>query len=361
MKYCPLCGAEYLEGRLSCANCGATLVDVQSAKNDNPTKLLWAGRDSVEFDLVAHALREAEIPAKADVALGGLIGSLLHSESKIYVLSSDFDRALDIAAKAIAAREIGRAATQLCHACTKECSASLAVCPTCKAPLIIEPAKDQETLPATASNSLTGRKYCPLCDAAYADDHTRCSVCGVDLVPEEQRGRPLSERERNERLEAIWRGGDPLAVSEVITALREAGIRHHVQPTNDHLVFELAMPRPKYLVRVFASDAARARELISGIREIPLFGGRDELDEAEAPAVRRKTERKWNPAAATQEVWGGQDAALADFLEECLRENRIGVRRAGREPGLLRLYVMQNDEAAAREIVRELLESSPPV
>ncbi len=123
-------------------------------------------------------------------------------------------------------------------------------------------------------------KYCPLCDAEYSASHTQCTVCGVDLVPEELRGQPLDERQRKERIVVIWRGGDPLAVSEVISALRDAGIRHHVQPTNEHMVFELGMPRPKYAVRVFFSDAARAKELIADIRESLPFA-LDETSEQE--------------------------------------------------------------------------------
>jgi hypothetical protein len=206
-------------------------------------------------------------------------------------------------------------------------------------------------------------KYCPLCDAEYSGGHTQCTVCGVDLVPEELRGRPLDEQQRKERIVVVWRGGDPLAVSEVISALRDAGIRHHVQPTNEHLVFELGMPRPKYAVRVFSSDAARAKELIADIRESMPFA-LDETDEhgqereqAAAPAA---PGHEWNAAAATVEIWKGEDAALADLLEACLRENRIGVRREGTEPGTLRLQIMRADEPAALEIIREVREATPP-
>jgi hypothetical protein len=114
-------------------------------------------------------------------------------------------------------------------------------------------------------------KYCPLCDSEYSEAHAHCTVCGVELVPEKLRGRPLDERQRKERIELVWRGGDPSAVGEVIHTLREAGIRHHVQATNDHFVFELGMPRPKYVVRTFASDAARAKELLADIREASPF------------------------------------------------------------------------------------------
>ena len=121
-------------------------------------------------------------------------------------------------------------------------------------------------------------KYCPVCDAEFPDSHSMCSVCSIELVPEESRGEPLDDRQRNEKIVLAWRGGDPLAVSEVIHILRDAGIRHHVQPTNEHLVFELGMPRPKYAVRVFLSDQARAKELLANVRESAPFA----LDEPAA-------------------------------------------------------------------------------
>lgn len=364
MKYCPLCRAAYRHGFVTCATCGATLVPSLESDEmrDNPARLLWVGRDFIEFDLVACALRDAQIPANVEQGLGGLLGRVLNSQSKIHVLEADFAPALEIARAAIKARSVGRGASQACHSCSAECSASLTACPTCKTLLIIERKADDGKSAVTIEIACTDRRHCPLCDAAYAGGHKRCSVCGVDLVPEELRGRPLSDRERNEPIEVVWRGGDPLAVSEVINTLREVGIRHHVQPTNDHLVFELAMPRPKFVARVFRSDAARARELLSGVRESPLFGGIQTLvDEAESAAKVERGKSEWNPAAAVTEIWSGEDAALAQLLEDCLRENQIGVRREGREPGTMRLSVMPQDEAAAHEIVRQVREASPPV
>jgi hypothetical protein len=202
-------------------------------------------------------------------------------------------------------------------------------------------------------------KYCPLCDAEYSTAHDRCTVCGMDLVPEESRGRPLDEQQRKERIEVVWRGGDPVAVSEVINTLRDAGIRHHVQPTNDHMVFELGMPRPKYAVRVFASDTAKAKQLLEDIRESAPFALNDTsgFDEESPP---HPSARSWNPSTATVEIWSGEDAALAELLEACLHENLIGVRRQGTQPGALRLLVMPADEAAAREILREVTDGAPP-
>ena len=209
-------------------------------------------------------------------------------------------------------------------------------------------------------------KYCPVCDAEYTDSHAMCSVCGIELVPEELRGHPLDERQRKEKIVLAWRGGDPLAVSEVIHILRDAGIRHHVQPTNEHLIFELAMPRPKYAVRVFLSDLSRAKGLLANVRESAPFAldepAEDDADSSAAQS--HSSDCSWSPGAATTVVWSGQDTALADLLEACLRENRIGVRRDdgadGSEPDHIRLLVMPAAEAASREIIREVREATPP-
>ena len=364
MKYCPLCGSEFLPEVAVCANCSAPLVDsldVPEVRN-NPARLLWLGQSQLDFDIVIGALREAGIAVNGDEKAGGLIAALLKADSKIHVLQSDFARALPVAASALANRPRVWRATQRCHACGAECPTSLTACPQCQAVLYVEPQAESSAADLAASpDASPALKYCPLCDAEYAASSSRCTVCGVELVPEELRGRPLDDQQRNERLVVVWRGGDPLAVSEVINRLREAGIRHHVHATNDHLVFELGMPRPKYAVRVFASDVPEASELIADIRESVPFALRLEPISEEAPTPQDKRSfGNWNPAAATQEVWTGDDASLAQLLEACLRENRIAVRREGREPGRLRLLVKAGDEAAAREIVREVREATPP-
>ena len=197
-----------------------------------------------------------------------------------------------------------------------------------------------------------------------------CSVCSIELVPEELRGHPLDERQRKEKIVLAWRGGDPLAVSEVIHILRDAGIRHHVQPTNEHLVFELAMPRPKYAVRVFLSDLSKAKELLANVRESAPFAldepANDAAETDEEEARSRVADREFQPKEATAVVWSGEDAALADLLEACLRENRIGVRRqddanaTGTGSNQIHLLVKPAAEAASREIIREVREATPP-
>jgi hypothetical protein len=364
VKYCILCRGEYREGITICATCHASLVDSLESPEAlaNPARLLWIGKDAEEFEIVAIALRDAEIPASVEER-AGLFSGLLHSNSQIHVLYRDFERALGAAASAIQAKGRPYSPAQACHSCARQCSAFLAACPYCQAELIVEQRREREGPVQAAAQQAPAMKYCPLCDAEYSGRHMSCTVCGVALVPEELRGTPLDERQRNERIELVWRGGDPGAVSEVIQALREAGIRHYVQPTNDHFVFELGMPRPKYVVRTFASDAERARELLADIRDAPPFVSMEAsaLALAEEPLEPPSRRQEWKSAAATVEIWSGEDEALVQLLQDCLRENGIGVRCQGRPPGTMLLRVMPADEAAAREIIREVREGSPPV
>jgi ferredoxin len=363
MRYCPLCGAAYRDEKDLCANCAAPLVASLDAPDvlENPIRLLWiGGRKEREFDSVAAALREAGIPGDAQQGTSGLLGALFKSESRIYVLQADLDRAAAVARDAITILPLASLAIQTCHACAAECSACLAVCPACKAVLYVEPLAKAGRGENPDQANTPELKYCPSCGAEYSAGHVQCSVCRVDLVSEALRGRPLTEQQKNDRIVVVWRGGDPLAVSEVVHRLREAGIRHHLHATEDHLVFELGMPRPKYAVRVFESDAPRASELLEGVRESLPFGlSFTPVADEEPAAPLQRSSGRWNPATATSEIWSGEDASLADLLEACLRENRIGVRRLGVEPGRLRLFVMAVDEAAAGEIVREIRDGSP--
>lgn len=362
MNYCPLCAAEYRESAPRCSSCGAALVSSLDDENvrSNPPRLLWIGGNGVEFDAVAGALREADIPALVEEGPARILQRLLKSESQICVLQNDLPRALDTAVGAISILSDRGAVLQKCHQCATACSAALAVCSACGATLILERVSAHKSRLAIKAFPQT-LKYCPLCDTEYSASYDHCTVCGVELVPEALRGKLLRGQELKERLEIIWRGGDPVAVSNVVGLLRGAGIRHHVESTHDYLVFGLAMPRPKYIVRVLEGDAEKAKELLAGIIDSPFFGAvisADFPNEA-APPVRQVAAPS-NPAAATAEIWTGDDSALVQLLEDCLRENRIGFRREGLEPGPVHLFVARADEVRAREILREVCDGTPP-
>jgi hypothetical protein len=368
--FCPLCKSEYRECITTCATCDATLVASLDAAEvrANPPILLWTGKDETQFAAVASTLKDARIPALVYEHPHAALGNRWRPESQIRVLQSDLKRALQIAAAATGAPHSAPRDVRNCHGCGAEVRVTLTHCPRCGTMLI---ASKDTASPDSRSVVRAEALFCPLCDAEYGPAHTHCTLCGVDLVPEHLRGQPLDEKDRNERLELVWRGNDPVAVSRVIAALRGARIRHHVKPTQDHLAFELGIPRPRYEVRVFASDAPAAGYLVAPIREaLPLAitdTDENQAEPAENPSAKPSSVAAptaatgdWKARHATLEVWSSDDSALARILQDCLSENRIGVRSEGNPPGMLRLFVRPQEEAAAREIIREVIEGTPP-
>ena len=70
--------------------------------------------------------------------------------------------------------------------------------------------------------------------------------------------------------------------------------------------------------------------------------------------------RKWYPEDATSEVWSGNPKDRGFVVEMSLKENRINYRVATESDELKRVFVMPEDEARAREIVREIVDGVPP-
>jgi hypothetical protein len=62
---------------------------------------------------------------------------------------------------------------------------------------------------------------------------------------------------------------------------------------------------------------------------------------------------------ATCEVWAGEDARMAQYFDDCLRGVGIGcvVSADGK---MVRVRVMPAAEKRAREVIREIVEASPP-
>lgn len=67
----------------------------------------------------------------------------------------------------------------------------------------------------------------------------------------------------------------------------------------------------------------------------------------------------WSPEDATVEVWGGNKKWHGETIELSLRENRIHFRSNSKQ-GIRKVFVMPEDEARAREIVKEVVEGVPP-
>ena len=59
-------------------------------------------------------------------------------------------------------------------------------------------------------------------------------------------------------------------------------------------------------------------------------------------------------------MWSGNPKEKGFAVEMSLKENRINYRVAMESDELRRVFVMPEDDARAREIVREIAEGTPP-
>ena len=257
--------------------------------------------------------------------------------------------------------------------------------------------------------------YCPQCKAEYRQGFTRCADCDVDLVyelPKSVHGGGSSD-ETDARTEdsddpfcSFWRGDDPRIHAELCELLNEEGIPHKTIRREDHLfhlntksAFEIGIPFSQFEK---AEDAIRdAYGTEDGQRDVdrllpygrgyiaeldgafpwqpPLkglaraaIGGGEEPESVVAPtseepdvdgqseAGRRDWDPgDWNAEEATAEGWSGEQSYLGQMIEMALRENQIHARFEKAE-GRNAIFVLPEDEARAREIVREVVEGTPP-
>ena len=92
--------------------------------------------------------------------------------------------------------------------------------------------------------------------------------------------------------------------------------------------------------------------------ELPEVKG-SEKDVDEEDDVEADTSEEWHDDDLVAEVWKGSEEDLADTLSICLREVGIGTHKS-LEGGIWHLVVRPEKEARAREVVREVVEASPP-
>jgi len=162
----------------------------------------------------------------------------------------------------------------------------------------------------------------------------------------------------------VWAGEDPALHATLLEQLESAGIRYsdkvlgddEVAPTADPLPIDWK-PRFGFEVAVLSSDLAAARAILEKLLneepadlEIP---AQDEAPSAEPQLV---SVTELHP---TIEVWSGTDDRIAQFLTAALQENEIPIHleTAG---DLTKVFVSADNEARGREIVREVVNATPP-
>jgi hypothetical protein len=207
---------------------------------------------------------------------------------------------------------------------------------------------------------------CPNCKCEYIAGVTQCSDCGVALV--DALGPAPASPPEPIGIVSLWAGNDPRKFAAVKDALEKAGIP--TMSPSGYFIFPSM--RSKMEIGVSATDQEKAEKVL-----IELGEGNDsseltpeeieslalsesegiEQDEDSSFAIHDPED--WDDQEPASEIWKGDDEDFANTLMACLRENGIASHKSA-ETGHWRLVVRPEQEARAKEIVREVVEARPP-
>jgi hypothetical protein len=209
---------------------------------------------------------------------------------------------------------------------------------------------------------------CPQCKCEYIRGVTQCADCGVALVDSlDSANAPVQE---HSGVVTVWTGNDPAEVAAVKEALTNAEIPFVDLSSNAYFI--LRSMRPKAEICVPINEQEHARTILLGFpsrtdldeltpEEIASLAlpESDDVDHDEAPSDSSDFPLDWDDQDHLSEVWRGGSEDLANTLTMCLRENAIPSRKvaAGSD---WHLEVPAEQETRAKEIVREVVEASPP-
>jgi len=209
--------------------------------------------------------------------------------------------------------------------------------------------------------------YCPVCKAEYRQGITVCADCHVALAPELPGLKPGEDG----LFRSFWTGNDPRTCAELCAKLEDADIPYRTIRREDHLFNLNVQPALEVVVPPLLYDKAKdvagpddnpedldEAEVAAAV-ELPAEDDKDGLEDGEAAQADWDPEN-WYPEDATVEIWSGDDSEFAALVGPCLRENRIHSRRGDSDDGTKKLFVLPEDEARAREIVREVKDATPP-
>jgi len=116
------------------------------------------------------------------------------------------------------------------------------------------------------------------------------------------------------------------------------------------MALELVAPFGERAALATARDIWKGRNEFQDVSQENLQGAENAPDDIVAG---------FDPRDASAEVWSGEDTRMKEMLLACLRENGIG-SVVDDTDGKSRIRVLPSSAARAREIIREVVEASPP-
>jgi hypothetical protein len=213
--------------------------------------------------------------------------------------------------------------------------------------------------------------FCPNCKCEYRACVTQCSDCGVALVDSlDQLNQQTTAPLEHAGVVAVWSGNDPAECIAVKDALTKADIPFVDQSSSAYFIFRSMRPKTEICVPLIEEE--RARKILLGfqgsvdldeltpeeIASLELPESNDDSPDEEA-ITQSGAADDWDEDEPVSEVWKGDEEHFANTLIACLGENGIPSHKIA-EGNRWRLVVRPENEARAKEIIREVVEARPP-
>jgi hypothetical protein len=237
--------------------------------------------------------------------------------------------------------------------------------------------------------------FCPVCKFEYHGSIHECSRCRVPLVESLPATDPDAASAASVRMEILWTGTDPEFAGSLSEALDRAELEH--SDDSVALGFLPALPGEVFKISVRTADREAAERVLQDVaggktaessttfpdavrnaaiqnpyralnwrvsqhpnrRDAPFeSAGLFESESATGPTPDDIVE-DFEPQQATHKVWSGDDKQMAETVRICLSEVGIG-SVVNESSGNFGVCVEPAAEARAQEIVREIIEQTPP-
>jgi hypothetical protein len=164
----------------------------------------------------------------------------------------------------------------------------------------------------------------------------------------------------------LWAGENPVLHAALLEQLDLAGIpcvdepigEDEAAPTADPLPIDWK-PRFGFQVAVHSTDFAKAQAILDPLLELELEPLVELPAEDDAAAADEEVSPACKEETATFQVWSSDEPKLARFIVESLRENEIPTRAEALAEQTA-IFVPPACELRAREIIREVIEATPP-
>jgi len=243
--------------------------------------------------------------------------------------------------------------------------------------------------------------FCPVCKYEYRRGFTHCNDCDVDLVdalPSEDEVDHTLRTPADEMAQPtlLWKGASGGTFSAITAALDAAKIPYNREDLDARLVFSSEFSELEIWVPAanFSEAQAVLDDVLNSTANAPLPpDASNEIpaeDDEGTDDIRHEALTELYPEDATAEVWSGRaannvtnnaankgasdaaikaannDALMAEILKSCLAE--IGVACYVQRPDadsadaqpIYAVRVLPEDEARAKEIVRQVIDAAPP-